>query len=274
MGSAAIAAAGGRSISPPDVFANGRAADIAFAGDAFDPALAGMIRGALGEKAVDFALQPAGPRIKSILIADMDSTIVAGETLDEMAELAGIGDQVKAITVKAMNGELDFEGALKARVALLAGRNADLFERAYAATEISPGAEAMVAGMGRAGARRHLVSGGFKYFVERVAARLGFDGFQSNDIEVLDGLITGAVTPPILDGTAKLETLERLTAEARVDAASVLAVGDGANDAPMLQAAGLGVAWRAKPSVAALARARVDHGDLSTLLLFQRMDPA
>jgi len=271
---AALAAGGGRSIAAPDVFADGRAADIACAADARDPALAAAVRAALAESPVDYALQPASPRRKRLLIADMDSTMVTGETLDEMAAIAGIGEKIAAITARAMNGELDFKDALRERVGLIGGMDAAVLSQAYAAVEITPGAEALVRAMRAAGADCRLVSGGFKYFTRRVAERLGFHGEQANDIEIVDGRLTGRVLEPILDSDAKLAALNRHTAALGVGLEAAVAVGDGANDLAMLQAAGLGVAWRAKPSVAAAARARVDFGDLTTLLLFQRMDPA
>lgn len=271
---AALAAAGARKIAAPDMFADGRAADIAFDGDARAEAFQAATRAVLGDKPVDYALQAAAPRRKALLIADMDSTIVTGETLDEMAAKAGIGEKVAAITARAMNGELDFRQALEERVGLLAGMDEAVFADAYAEVEITPGAEALVRAMRAGGAECRLVSGGFKYFVGRVAERLGFNGGQSNDIEVADGKLTGRVLEPVLDGSAKLAALERHAAALGLDLTATAAVGDGANDLPMLNASGLGVAWRAKPSVAAAARARVDHGDLTTLLLFQRMDPA
>ena len=205
-----------------------------------------------GPAALDFALQPSETRVKRLLIADMDSTIVTTETLDEMAGEAGLKDQISAITARAMNGELDFESALRERMSLLAGMDAGVLERTYAGTELSPGAEAMVAGMRKAGAECRLVSGGFKYFTSRVAERLDFNGDQANDIEVLDGKLTGRVLDPILDKHAKLATLRALAAsELSISLDDAVTVGDGANDLPMLEAAGLGVAWRAKPSVAA-----------------------
>ena len=193
------------------LFAEGRAADIAAAADFRDERLASAVRTALGPAAVDFALQPSETRVKRLLIADMDSTIVTTETLDEMAGEAGLKDQISAITARAMNGELDFESALRERMSLLAGMDAGVLERTYAGTELSPGAEAMVAGMRKAGAECRLVSGGFKYFTSRIAERLDFNGDQANDIEVLDGKLTGRVLDPILDKHAKLATLRALS---------------------------------------------------------------
>ncbi|MEQ9122649.1 MAG: phosphoserine phosphatase SerB, partial [Alphaproteobacteria bacterium] len=241
-----------------DVFAAGRAADIPVLGDPWDMGLADAIRAALAGIPVDYALQPAAPRAKRLLLADMDSTIVTGETLDEMAAIAGIGEQVKAITARAMNGELDFHAAIRERVGLLAGRDAGILEAAYATIEVTPGAEALVRGMRANGACCRLVSGGFRFFTSRIAERVGFHGDQANDIEIQDGRLTGRVIDPILDSGAKVAALERHAAELGVEMAATLAVGDGANDLAMLNRAGLGVAWRAKPTVAAAARARVD----------------
>lgn len=271
---AGLAAGGAVDIGDADRFADGRAADIAFRGDPWDAGLADAVRGAVGPLPLDYAIQPASPRQKALLIADMDSTVVTTETLDDMADAAGIGEAVAAITRRAMNGELDFAAALKERVGLLAGMDAVVLDRALAVMAITPGAAELVRGMTGAGAECRLVSGGFAYFVGRVAKALGFDGWQSNDIEIVDGKLTGRVVEPILDGSAKVTALDARAAALGIGMAAVATVGDGANDVPMLARAGLGVAWRAKPSVAAGARARIDHGDLSTLLTFQRMDPA
>lgn len=270
----ALREGGASAVDAPDAFANGRAADIAADADFRSEALAASVRAALGLRAVDYALQPSEPRVKRLFLADMDSTIVTTETLDEMAGEAGLKDQISAITARAMNGELDFAEALRARMQLLAGMDAGVLARTYAATVLSPGAEALVSGMRGAGAECRLVSGGFKYFTNKVSEHIGFHGNQANDIEVIDGKLTGRVLEPILDKVAKLTALQALADELQIGLDAALTVGDGANDLPMLQAAGLGVAWRAKPSVAAAVRARVDYGDLSTLLLFQRLDPA
>ncbi len=272
MGQAALAAGGAGAIGSPDGFADGRAADLTADADFRSEALAAAVRATFVAAPVDFALQPAANRVKRLLIADMDSTIVTTETLDEMAAEAGLKDEISAITARAMNGELDFESALRQRMALLAGMDASVLERTYVATALSPGAEAMVSGMQTAGAECRLVSGGFKYFTSRIAQRIGFHGDQANDIEIKDSVITGRVLDPILDKHAKLATLHALTDDLGISIDDAVTVGDGANDLPMLQAAGLGVAWRAKPSVAAGARARIDYGDLATLLIFQRLD--
>ena len=274
MARSALAAGGAQGVSDGDLFADNRAVDVAFSGDAWDESVAGMVRLAFADAKVDYAIQPAAPRQKRLLIADMDSTIVTTETLDEMAILAGIGDRIAAITKRAMNAELDFEAALHERVGLLAGKDAQILEDVYGGLEISPGATTLVAAMRAGGADCRLVSGGFKFFTSRVAERLGFDGQQSNDIEIDGEVITGRVLEPILDGAAKVTALERHAKALGIGMDAVVTVGDGSNDIPMLKAAGLGVAWRGKPSVKAVARARIDHGDLSTLLIFQRLDPA
>ena len=268
----ALAVAGVKRIGAGAPFAAGRAADVDFAGDPWDPTVADAVRAMLASAPVDYAIQPARPRIKALLIADMDSTMVASETLDDMAAAAGVGERIAAITKRAMNGELDFEAALRERVGLLAGMDADILATTYAGMAMNPGAEALVAGMRGAGADCRLVSGGFRYFTERVAERLGFHRQQSNDIGIADGKLTGTVLEPILDGGAKVRAMQAAMTELQIDVAAVAAIGDGSNDIPMLQAAGLGVAWRGKPAVKAAARACIDHGDLTTRLLFQRID--
>jgi phosphoserine phosphatase len=274
IASTALARGGARSIHSPDTFADGRAADVGWRGDPWSDDVASAIRLAIGEKPVDFAIQPAEQRRKRLLIADMDSTIVMSETLDEMATEAGVGQRVAEITARAMNGEIDFPSALRERVRLLAGMDAGILEKTYLGTVISPGAEVLVQSMAAGGAECRLVSGGFKFFTSRIATRLGFHGDQANDLAIHDGKITGEVIEPILDGSAKVAALEAAMAELGIGPERVLTVGDGSNDIPMLRAAGLGVAWRSKPVVKAQTRARVDYGDLSTLLIFQRMDPA
>lgn len=251
----------------PVWLAEGRACDIGFAGLA--PAAAKAARAALDAAAVDLLAQPAAGRRKQLLLADMDSTIVTSETLDEIAHFAGLRDKISAITARAMNGELDFETALKERVGMLTGLAETTLAAAYADVTLSSGAETLVRTMAGHGARCVLVSGGFRYFTSRVAARCGFHAEFANDFVIAAGRLTGAVVEPILGKDAKLRTL---TAEARalaLAAEATLAIGDGANDLPMIQAAGLGIAYRGKPVVAEAAPARIDHGDLTTALYFQ-----
>ncbi|MEL6978930.1 MAG: phosphoserine phosphatase SerB [Pseudomonadota bacterium] len=207
---------------------------------------------------------------KRLLIADMDSTMITVECIDEIANVVGVGPRVAEITEAAMRGELDFEGALKARVALLAGAPEAVLNTVWEErVRLSPGAATAVRSMGAAGARAALVSGGFTYFTERVAAACGFHQHQANTLLSENGRLTGAPGEPILGREAKLEALERVTAEGGFGPEDALAVGDGANDLAMIRRAGLGVAYRAKPVVAAEADARLDHSDLTALLYLQ-----
>lgn len=258
----------GATTGTPDWLAAGEAADLPFAGLAPDQADAAA-RAALAGQPVDVIAQGSAGRRKRLLIADMDSTIVTTETLDELAGQAGIKDRIAAITKRAMNGELDFEGALRERVGMLKGLAVEALDRTWAETELMPGARALVATMRGNGARCALVSGGFTFFTGRVAALVGFHEHHSNTLLEADGRLTGHVADPILGRNAKLATLKRLAAEEGIGLDATLAVGDGANDLDMIQAAGLGVAFRAKPVVAAAARARVEHGDLRALLFAQ-----
>ncbi len=255
-------AAGG---GAPVVLSPGEAADIKL--DAA-PDMA-MVRAALDGAAIDAIATPVAHRRKSLLIADMDSTIVTGETLDELADFAGLKPQIAAITARAMNGELDFKGALRERVAMLRGLAVDALEQTWQRVQLTAGARELVATMRAHGAYAALVSGGFSFFTGRVAAMLGFDLHRSNTLLDDGAALTGFVAEPILDRDTKLATLQALAAERALPLAATLAVGDGANDLDMLHAAGLGVAFRAKPIVAAAARARVDHADLRALLFAQ-----
>jgi phosphoserine phosphatase len=253
---------------------NGRAPRVLSPGEAVEitvdtapdmPVVQAALRGA----AVDVITSPAGGRRKRLLVADMDSTIVTGETLDELADFAGLKDRIGAITARAMNGELDFKAALRERVAMLKGLPLDALERTWQRVRLTRGARELVATMRANGACTVLVSGGFSFFTSRVAALCGFDLHRSNTL-LDDGIaLTGQVAEPILDRDTKLATLTGLAAERGIDLAATLAVGDGANDLDMLRAAGLGVAFRAKPVVAAEARARVEHADLRALLFAQ-----
>ncbi|MCK8786501.1 phosphoserine phosphatase SerB [Roseomonas sp. NAR14] len=268
---AALAEAPGGA-GPPDWLSPGEAADLALPGLAPEAADAAA-RAALAGAPVDAIAQPdpslAAPRRKRLLLADMDSTIVVGETLDELAAFAGLKERIAAITARAMNGELDFRAALRERVGMLRGLPVDALDGTWARTRLMPGAAALVATMRANGAHCALVSGGFSYFTERVAAAIGFHENFSNRLIVENGHLTGAVGEPILDRDAKLATLRRLAKQEGIDPAAALTVGDGANDLDMLRAAGLGVAFQAKPVVAAAARARVDHADLRALLFAQ-----
>ena len=196
--------------------------------------------------------------------------MIGQECIDELADLAGVGPQVAAITERAMRGEIDFEGALAARVALLEGLPEDAMGRVIAERlTLAPGAATLVATMRAHGAHAALVSGGFTAFTAWVAARLGFDEHRANALEIADGRLTGRAARPYLGRQAKVEALEEIAARLGIGARDVLAVGDGANDLGMIERAGLGVAWRAKPVVAERADCRVRHGDLTALLYLQ-----
>ncbi len=219
---------------------------------------------------IDLAVQPAEGRRKEVLVADMDSTMIGQECIDELADMAGVGDRVKEITARAMNGELDFEGALTERVALLEGLSAGVIERVWQERiTLMPGGLELVATMRANGATCALVSGGFTQFTSRVAERLGFDSHQANTLIERDGRLTGAVGEPILGRDAKVAALKTICAGRGIGPDRAMAVGDGANDLGMLSLAGSGVALHAKPVVAAQTDLRVNHGDLTALLYLQ-----
>jgi len=265
---AALRGAGAATGEPYWLAPNARACDLPF--ERLAPERADTIaRATLADLAVDCHAQPALGRRKKLLIADMDSTIVTSETLDELADEAGLKDTIAEITRRTMRGELDFAQALVERVAMLA----DLPEAALAKTAakltLSPGAATLVHTMKANGAFTALVSGGFKYFTGKVAERAGFELDLANDLEISDGRLTGELLGPILDKDGKLAALRNLSAERGFSPAEAVAVGDGANDLPMLLAAGLGVAYRGKPLLREAVRAQVNHTDLTTLLYFQ-----
>ena len=244
----------------------GFAADIMFglAPDAARTALEGAF------PATDLVVQPAQGRRKHLLVADMDSTMITVECIDELADYAGIKPQIAAVTEAAMRGELDFESALDARVALLKGLEEAVIERCLAErVKIMPGAVALIRTMRGWGATAILVSGGFTRFAEPVAATIGFNRAIANRLELADGLLSGLVTKPIVGSDTKECTLVEATAELLLPPEATLAVGDGANDLAMIKRAGLGVAYHAKPIVAAAAAARIDHNDLTALLYAQ-----
>jgi phosphoserine phosphatase len=218
---------------------------------------------------IDVLVQPVTGRRKRLLIADLEATIIENEMLDELAEPVGLRPQVAAITRRAMNGEIDFSAALEARVALLRGMEVRRLEDAAARIRLTSGARALVATMRRGGAATALVSGGFAVFAEPVAASLGFERVIANRLELAQGRITGIVHAPIVTGDTKQEALLALAAELGLAPAETIAVGDGANDLPMLAAAGIGIAFRPKPRVAKAARWRLDHADLTGLLYAQ-----
>lgn len=225
---------------------------------------------ALADWPLDVCAQGWNGRKKRLLVADMDSTIIGCECIDELADFAGVKDQVAAITERAMRGELDFEGALRERVAMLKGLPVSVLARAYEErVRLNPGARTLVRTMAANGARAVLVSGGFTFFTRRVAEAAGFHLQRANTLNEADGALAGTVGEPILGREAKLATLREEAAALGLEASETLAVGDGANDLAMIEAAGLGVAYRAKPIVAAQADAKVDHADLTALLHFQ-----
>ncbi|USU09646.1 phosphoserine phosphatase SerB [Sphingomonadaceae bacterium OTU29MARTA1] len=242
------------------------AADLPFASDAAAARVA--LEGAFAR--TDVVVQPTATRRKALIVADMDSTMITVECIDELADYAGIKAEVSAVTEAAMRGELDFEGALDARVALLEGLDEAVIAQCLAErVHIMPGAKALVRTMRANGAEAVLVSGGFTRFAEPVAADIGFDRAIANVLLIADGRLTGKVAKPIVGSATKEETLLAAIATRGIDPALSLAVGDGANDLAMIRRAGLGVAYHAKPIVAAAAGARVDHGDLSALLYAQ-----
>ncbi|MFB0873267.1 MULTISPECIES: phosphoserine phosphatase SerB [unclassified Sphingobium] len=219
--------------------------------------------------ALDVIVQPAATREKTLLIADMDSTMITVECIDELADYAGIKPQIAEITERAMRGELDFEGALHGRVALLKGLPDSAIDQCRAdRVRIMPGAKALVRTMRARGARTLLVSGGFTRFTGPVAAEIGFDTHVSNVLEIADGALLGTVETPIVDAARKRAELEAAI-DGGIGRALTLAVGDGANDIPMIEGAGLGVAYHAKPKTREAAAAEIIHGDLSVLLYAQ-----
>ena len=219
---------------------------------------------------VDLNVLPAAGRRKKMLLADMDSTMIQQECIDELAAEAGVGPRVAEITARAMNGELDFEGALIERVGLLKGLPVSVIDKVLAERITHmPGGAALVATMKANGGYAALVSGGFTAFTGQVAAALGFDENRANTLLEEGGALTGDVGRPILGREAKVQALEEITAKLGITEADVLAVGDGANDLGMLTRAGLGVALHAKPVVAAQCDCRVNHGDLTALLFLQ-----
>jgi phosphoserine phosphatase len=256
----------GAETGAPAWLAPGIACDLAFAGAAPKRA-EDAVRAIAGPH--DVIAQPSAGRRKKLLVADMDSTIVAGETMDDLADLAGLKALIAAITERAMNGEILFREALRERVALLKGLPEDALEKTMERVALNPGAESLIATMAANGAGTALVSGGLRYFTERVAARLGFDTCAGNRVEITGGRLSGRVEEPILTKDDKRRILVTLAAERGLPMADTLAVGDGANDLPMIQAAGLGVAYHAKPVAAAGARVRIEHGDLTAVLYAQ-----
>ena len=264
---AALAEAGAKP-GAPDWLGRGEACDIPFEGAPPEAAEAAA-RARLGSAPVDLVIQDAQGRRKGLLVADMESTIIAQEMIDELAEAAGAGDRVARITERTMAGELDFAEALRERAGLIEGLPMETVERAAARITLNPGARTLIRTMRAHGAYTALASGGFTVFMEHVRQACGFDEARGNRLLVADGRLTGRVAEPILGPEAKLAALMELAERRGLMLSAACAVGDGANDLGMVRAAGLGVAYRAKPVLREAARATIDHGDLTALLFLQ-----
>jgi phosphoserine phosphatase len=246
------------------------AVDIPFAGSDDVRAIEASLRRARGDLPIDIVVQPAALRRKKLFLADMDSTMIGQECVDELADFVGLKAHVAGITERAMRGEIEFEPALRERVALLKDLPVSVVDEVLAnRITPTPGGRELVATMRAHGAWTCLISGGFTLFTTAVAAMIGFQENRANELKVRDGKFTGEVAEPILGRATKLATLIELREAFDLDTIDTLVTGDGANDLGMIEAAGLGVAYHAKPAVAAAAAARIDHGDLTALLYAQ-----
>ena len=254
----------------PNWLSPGEAADLEFSSATLTAKAAeAAVREVLGDAPMDVIAQYADRRQKKLLIADMDSTIVTGETLDELAEFAGLGDAIAAITRRAMQGELDFAEALRERVAMLKDLDESYLAKTMDGVTLNPGAETLIATMRANGAVTALISGGFSYFTDRVRQQVGFDTSLGNRLDIQDGKLTGRAIPPIVDKDIKYEMLVDMAQQQSLGMADTMTIGDGANDVPMLAAAGTGVAYHAHPVARKAARARLDVADLSGALFVQ-----
>ena len=247
------------------------AADIPFGDGSEDiAAISHRLRAAREDLPIDIVVQPRAVRRKKLFLADMDSTMIGQECVDELADFAGLKAHVAAITERAMRGEIAFEPALRERVALLKGLSAEVIDKVIKERiTLTPGARELVATMRAHGAWTCLISGGFTLFTQAIAAKIGFQENRGNELIASDGKLMGEVKEPILGRAAKLATLIELREAADLDNIDTLVVGDGANDLGMIEQAGLGVAFHAKPAVATAAAARIDYGDLTALLYAQ-----
>ena len=261
---------------PPDWLSGGEACDISFGGPDLKVAKNAVLD-ILVDEGVDFFAQRIEGRRKKFFIADMDSTIVTSETIDELAVHAGKGPEIAAITKRSMQGELDFTEAVHERVAMLKGLEVSTFDKTLAETNLSPGAETLVRTMAANGAFTVMVSGGFENFAGPIAGLVGFNEHRANRFEIEDGRLTGRVIEPILGPDAKLDTLMTLASERSIPMSETLAIGDGANDVPMIRAAGLGIAYHGKPvtrdavlnPIEGTSGACIDHAGLTAALFFQ-----
>lgn len=251
-----------------DWLAPNHACDIPFDDIAPDQADAAA-RHVIGSKLIDCIAQESDGRRKTLLLADMDSTMVTTETLDDLAAQTGLGEVIAEITARTMNGELDFASSVKERVMMLKDLPESALDDAYNQIQISEGAITAVRTMKANGTHCLLISGGFTYFTSRIGEIIGFHEHMANDFMIEDGKLTGGVSEPVLTKEVKLETLIARASSMGISTAASICVGDGANDVPMLKAAGLGVAYRGKPSVVAEIPARLDHADLTGLLYAQ-----
>ncbi len=250
--------------------ADGVACDIVLKDGTDESAAEAQLRALIGDQKIDVAVQDADTRRKKFLIADMDSTMIGQECIDELAAEVGLKDKVSLITARAMNGEIAFEPALRERVALLKGLPIKVVDEVIEKRiTLTPGGLELIATMKARGHYTALVSGGFTVFTAPISARLGFHENRANILLEKDGILTGEVAEPILGKQAKVDALVDIAARLGIDTHEAIAVGDGANDLGMLELAGSGVALHAKPSVAAQAKIRIDHGDLTALLYLQ-----